>query len=157
MKKAQEEMVGFALIVIVVAVVLLVFLSISLKNKNNDFIESYEAESFVNSFLQYTTDCSNNLEYLNLERLIYSCNNQETCIDGREACAVLEDDLKGIVSESWNIVNRPVSGYVLNISSKDKDIISIKEGNISGDYKGTMQALGKDNVEISFIIYGRLD
>ena len=44
-KKAQSEMVGFALIIIIVAVVLLVFLSASVRNSNDDNTQSFEVES----------------------------------------------------------------------------------------------------------------
>jgi len=56
-KKAQEEMVGFALIIIVVAVILLVFLSIGLRKDGREDVESYEVASFIQSLLQYHTSC----------------------------------------------------------------------------------------------------
>ena len=62
-KKAQEEMVGFALIIILVAVILLIFLGFSLRDQEKETIESYEVESFIQSFLQYTSDCRDNLEF----------------------------------------------------------------------------------------------
>ena len=45
-KKAQEEMIGFALIIIIVMVVMMVFLSLGKGNVKED-IENYEAENFL--------------------------------------------------------------------------------------------------------------
>jgi len=58
-KHSQEEMVGFAIIIIVVAVILLVFLSIYLLKPSKTNLENYEIKSFINSFLEYTTSCEN--------------------------------------------------------------------------------------------------
>jgi len=59
-KKGQEEMIGFALIIIIVAVILLVFLAVSLKNSNKETLGVNEVDSFIQSFLSYTTDCKEN-------------------------------------------------------------------------------------------------
>ena len=56
--KGQEEMVGFALIVIIVAIILLVIIGLSLGTRGNrEAVQSYEAESFLSAALQYTSNC----------------------------------------------------------------------------------------------------
>src|SRR3989338_8353081 len=97
-KHAQEEMVGFALIIIVVAVILLVFIGFSIRKPQKENVESYEVANFIQSFLDYTTKCkdSANLEYLSIQKLIFYCNNKETCLDGKDACEVLDSTLRGI-------------------------------------------------------------
>ena len=141
-KKAQEEMVGFALIMIIVAVVLLIFIGFSLRNQEDEAVESYEVDSFIQAFLQYTTDCADGYEprYHSIRKLIVSCNNQEKCLDKRETCEVLEFTLKGIIKETWKIKgDRPVKGYDLKIiSDKDKIILNISDGNITKNYKGSI-------------------
>ena len=78
-KKAQEEMVGFSLIIIIVAIIILVLFSVSLRSKGN-IQESYETDNFMQAFLQYTTECSVSYSsnYLDVRRLIrkYSSNLQ---------------------------------------------------------------------------------
>ena len=63
-KKGQEEMVGFALILILVAIIVLVFIGFSIRSPEKESVESYEVESFLQSMLQYTTECENNVEKL---------------------------------------------------------------------------------------------
>ena len=129
-KRAQEEMVGFALIIIIVAVILLVFIGFSLRKPQKENVESYEVSSFIYSFLGYTTECrdSSNLEHLSIEKLIFYCDNNELCLNGQNTCDILSATLKEIAEESWKTgEDRPVKRYELKISSKDKEIIPIIE------------------------------
>ena len=141
-KKAQEEIVGFALIIIVVAVILLVFIGFSLKNQESGAIESYEVDSFIQSSLQYTTNCTDSLQTLSIQRLISYCQRQESCLDGRSTCDVLNSDMKGILEESWKIGSeRPVKGYEMNITSGGKNVFYMNQGNSTLNSKGSAQYL----------------
>ena len=152
-KKEQEEMVWFALIIIVVAVILLIFLGFALRGQEKETVESYEVESFIQSFLHYTSDCRDNLEFLSVQKLISGCSNNVKCLDGRLTCEVLEPILKGIVEESWLTgEERPVKGYELKINSAGGDILELKEGNITVNSKGSVQFL-PNNIEIFFTAY----
>ena len=151
-KKAQEEMIGFALIIIIVSVILLIFLGFSLREGREE-VESYEVESFIQSFLQYTSECEDNLEFLSVQELISDCSNNKRCLDGKEACDILNETLKGITQESWKTgLERPVKGYELKINALNKKIIEFKEGNITGNSKGALQYLPND-IEITFTAY----
>ena len=157
-KKAQEEMVGFGLIIIIVAVILLVFLGFYLRDSPKEIVESYEVESFIQGFLQHTTDCkdSGNLEYLSIKQLIFSCNDREKCLDKRESCEVLESTLTNLVKASWQVgLDTPVKGYELNITSETTLILFIKEGNMTKNYKGAMQDFSRSGnlFEILFTAY----
>jgi len=153
-KKAQEEMVGFGLIIIIVTVILLVLLGFSLKNSQKEIGESYEVNSFIQAFLQYTSDCKDNLGYLSTRKLITNCYDQKKCLDGRKTCDVLNSTLKEIIEESWKVEGeRPVKGYKLEIKSNEKEILLIEKGNITKNYKGSMQPLGKKNIDIFFTVY----
>lgn len=155
-KKAQEEMVGFALIMIIVAVILLVLLSISLRKPQQEEVESYEVDSFIQAFLQYTSGCRDDFEYLDVQELIIDCNDGRVCVDGRDTCEVLGSTMEGIVEESWNVgTDRPVVGYELKILSESGEILSISEGNQTQNYKGSSQNFFKrsNKFDISFIAY----
>ena len=89
-KKGQEEMVGFALIIIIVAVILLVFLGISYRTSKTVEINSYEVEGFIQSFLQTTSSCEGAREFLSVKDLIFSCHDVEDCLDGTPACDSLD-------------------------------------------------------------------
>lgn len=156
-KKAQEEILGFALIIILVAVILLVFLGFSIRKSSNiDMIESYEAESFIQSYLQYTTDCKDNLEFLTIQKLILDCSSGERCFINREekdTCEVLLTTTEEILEKSWKIgENSPIKGYELNISIDEEIILGLQKGETSMNYKGTSEHYPK-NINILFTLY----
>jgi hypothetical protein len=157
-KKAQEEIVGFAMIIIIVSVVLLVFLSISLKNNERETVQNYEIESFIQALLQHTSECrkSDNIEYLSIQRLIFSCNSKEKCLDGKDSCEVLEKTLKEIFDEYWRFGDeRPIKGRKMEIFSEGKELLLIQEGNVTSNSKGAVQEFFRSGSEvvINFEIY----
>jgi hypothetical protein len=159
-KKAQSEMIGFAIIIVIVAVLILVFLSISLNKSNEDYTESYEVESFIQSFLEYTTDCAITYEpnYQNIRRLIFRCMNEENCVDGNSSCEVLNETLKELVELSWNVgPDWPDKGYFLEIVSGDESIVKFSEGNVTQTSRGAKQSLSQgitgNKVDIFFEVY----
>lgn len=155
-RKGQEEIVGFALIIIIVAVIALVFLGISLNKQQKEAIQSYETESFVQALLQYTTNCSDDLEYLSVRKLVFSCDNRERCEDGRDSCEALNLTFKGIIEESWKVgQERPVKGFELKVISEDKEILVAQEGNATQRYREAMQAFNRKgrDYELTFRVY----
>lgn len=154
-KKAQEEMVGFAIIIIIVAVILLIFLGYSVQ-KPKEVVESYEIESFIQSMLQYTTECAQDYEpnYDSIEELIISCKKNEQCLNGKESCIVLEKDLSEIMELGWEIYeDSPIKGYNLKINSGSEVLIELGDGNLSNNYKSSHHALGKESINIQIYIY----
>ena len=154
-RKAQEEMVGFALIIIIVAVILLVLLSLSLRNPQEE-VESYKVGSFIQAFLQYTSDCRDDSKYLSIKDLISDCDDGRICLDGRSACEVLNSTLKDIAEESWKVgTDRPVAGYELKILSNNNEVLLLTEGNVTRNYKWSMQPFSKrgSNFEVFFTAY----
>jgi len=155
-KKAQEEMAGFALIIIIVAVILLVLLSFSLRKPQQEEVENYEVDSFIQAFLQYTSDCRDDLGYLSVQELIFDCDDKNICLDERSTCEALNSTLKGVIGVSWKIgVDRPVLGYELKIISGNTEILLLREGNKTQNYKGSMQNFVKrgSKVDIFFTAY----
>jgi len=152
-KRAQEEMVGFALIIIIVSVILLVFLSFSLTSSKKEIVESYEVESFIQASLQYTSDCRYNYEFRSVKDLIFDCNNGGVCGDGRDSCEVLNSTLKGILDSAWIVgEDRPVKGYALDIFSGEENMTSIKKGNETGSLKGSTQNFIKGGNSIDIVL-----
>ena len=145
-KQGQEEMVGFAMIIIIVAVVILILLGIALNKPETTSIDSYEVGSFIQASLQHTTDCSTDggQSYNDIENLISECDFEQICDDGRNACSVLDSELKKVTLEAWRVgENRPVKGYVLNITLDGNSLLSVSEGNETNNYKGASQPLPK--------------
>lgn len=153
---------GFALIVIVVAVILLIFLGFMIKKPVQREIESTEVANFLDSSLQFTSDCRDlgNKGYLTVSDLIIECREQQPCLDERDTCNVLEEILKGVMDNTWNTKNN-VKGYKLEIISgldKEKEnnekLLLIESGNQTKNSQGTSQTLGKDtDINIYIKVY----
>jgi hypothetical protein len=155
-KKAQEEMIGFAVIIIIVAVILLIFLAIFIRKPQKDSVESYEVQSFLQAMLQYTTNCSNTLEKINLQRVIFACYSNEMCLNGESACKILNNTLIGIVESSWKKEKGPILGYELEITREDLPFLEIKGGNESSLSRGGVEYFSRsgNSFEVKLEVYG---
>ncbi len=145
-KKAQEEMVGFVLIVVLVTVILVILLGIMLfKAKNVGQVPSYKVQSFIYSILSYSSDCSTNRQnHLPVQKLIGECLENGGCLDGKDSCAVLNETVSNLVRESWKTENRPVLGYKFTIAGEGIDPFEFSGGNITS--RNSM--LGTQNLQI---------
>ena len=159
-KKAQSEMIGFALIIIIVAVLILVFLSISLNKSKEDFTESYEVEGFIQGFLQHTTTCAINYEpnYQDIRKLIFKCAEESNCLDETTACETLNNTLLELLDLGWNVGPEwPNKGYLLNITSNGEPLLDMFEGNITQNSKGAIQSFSQgtsgQKIDIYFVVY----
>lgn len=100
-KKAQQEMVGFVLIVILVSIIGVIFLSLFLNQKQT--YNDGEVSSLLQSAMYYTSNCySSNNEPKQIEDLIQNCytNENRKCSDGRKVCDALEITIKKALDES---------------------------------------------------------
>jgi hypothetical protein len=105
-KKAQEEIVGFVLIMVIVAVGFLIFLGFNLRQGITTTEESFDLYQFLESSMEYTTECSLRYEkdFAKLGDLFESCYLGKNCFGGQQSsCEVLEATLEGIFSESFVI------------------------------------------------------
>lgn len=153
-KKAQEEMVGFALIIILVSIIFIVLLASYIRKPQSENIESPEVNSFVQSFLQYTTECEQNSENLTLQRLILECQKKEICDNRKETCKVLNDTLKSLITESWNVgPQSPVKGYNLIILSENKQVLNLTGGVVTKNYKTAPQSLPGEDKKLITILF----
>ena len=151
-KRSQEEMVGFALIIILVAIILLIFLGFSLNKQPKESLESREVESFLDATLSYTTECRDerNFEFLPIRKLIIDCSQGLLCHNGKNTCEVLEEDLKKITKKSWDLTR--YKGYEMKLMILNETLIPIiKEGNLTGNSKGYLEEV--DEIEIIFRAY----
>ncbi len=152
-KKGQEEMVGFALIVIIVAIILLILLGFYLSRPSSQSVKSYEAESFMQSMLQTSTNCINFFGYINVKDLIFACNSGDLC-NGEDSCSALNSTLQGILKNSWNVKpGSSIKGYSLNITSNTKEIVSLSAGNRTSNSEGTSQNYPDSNGNSISIIF----
>ncbi|MDD5023436.1 MAG: hypothetical protein PHU63_04670 [Candidatus ainarchaeum sp.] len=165
-KQAQEEIVGFSMIIVLVSVILLILLSISLKSGSESTVESYQVGSFLQSLIQETSDCSNkNVRYYSIEELMYKCyfgsfsGEEEICIDKRDTCDAFLKSVGTTLNRSWNPgigEDFPVKGYLLNITVDGELFKQIEAGNITQtSKKGALQELRNRGREfkLEFYIY----
>jgi hypothetical protein len=162
-KDAQEEMVGFGLIIIIVAVIGLVFLWFYITKPAEQNLKDYEAENFVQTVLQYTTDCKEaGRSYLNLKDLISWCSDPLKQCENGNSCAILNNTLKGILNESWDAgTEKRIKGYSLNISLTASDgtletsIYSRTAGNLTGNSRGYSDKYPNKRkwIDVTFSIY----
>ncbi|MFA5953861.1 MAG: hypothetical protein WC812_04675 [Candidatus Pacearchaeota archaeon] len=159
-KKAQEEMIGFALILVIIGVIILVFFTISIKNKTT-VEESYVTDNFIQALLQHSTDCAENYEtdYLDFRRLINKCANSGTgkCFQSSWTyCESLEKNLNSTLKNSWQISSDSYyKAYVLKINNKGNELLTIYDSankteltDVKSQFnsKGSVQNLGEIDI-----------
>ncbi|VVB83672.1 Uncharacterised protein [uncultured archaeon] len=155
-KLAQEEMVGFAVIVVIVGVILLILLSFLIKTPDQTIVQDSEIESFIESSLQYTTDCDSQIGFLPVQELIISCENGDICIDGRDSCDVLKSNLGNMVTKGWNVgTQSAVKGYEFKITADEQEKIKFQGGNKTASYQGAFQDFtrGGTDYQVSLNLY----
>ena len=154
--KGQEEMIGFGVIAVIVSIGLLILLSFWINSPTKGTTESYQVGSFIDSALQYTSSCENQIEFLPLQDLIIACDNKETCLDGTDSCIVLNSTVTDLINNGWNVGNQSVvKGYSLEITSNGQNELTMKEGNQTSNSKGGFQDFARsgNSYEFSLNVY----
>jgi hypothetical protein len=103
-KKAQEEMVGFVLVVAVVAVIFLVFLGIALRKPGaeQETTRVDELDLFLDAMLEFSTDCEVAGSSLNVKDLIFHVQKGKLCSPpSLSASQVLNETVKELIEASW--------------------------------------------------------
>jgi len=119
-RKAQEEMVGFILIVVLVAIAGVVFLGISLRGGEENRDNSNKIYSLLGGLSQITTACEipdTNLK--SVRELIRECSEGKicdvcegsTCGSSSSACEVLENTLKEAMVSSYAVTDKSYAKY----------------------------------------------
>ena len=144
-KKAQEEIAGFFIIVLIVVIVLVIFLGISLQKSNKTLPkESIDRKQFLESVMQYTTDCAISYEpaYLILSELIQECNEGlSICISGKQPCTIAKETINALIDKSFLISEKAATkGYefkaIHDNNKTNKEIITLAKGNCSNSIRG---------------------
>jgi len=137
-KKGQEEIVGFVVIIVLVAVVFLVILGLYLRQKAPATQkESIDVKQFLESAMEYTSDCITGPTYLSLGELVRECydNADSMCSSEESSCGVLNRTLEGLIETNWRYgPDRPFKGYIFNSTysssgSYGEEVLFIAKGN----------------------------
>ena len=142
-KKAQQEIVGFVLIVVLVIVGLMVFLIISLR-PSGDITNSGEVDSILSSIMRHTTDCAISYEpdYDNFQDLFKSCYKNKECSNlNIPACDYLNDTLRSVLGDMMKS-EASISAYELTFSEKQgAGLLRISDGNCTGKTSGAQRVI----------------
>jgi hypothetical protein len=137
-KRAQEEMVGFVLIIVIVAVIGLFFMFIMSKQAK-PYTPSSEIESFLQSSLIYTTSCypEQGASPYNLQYLAEACSNSKICNNGEDSCSILNKTISELLESSFNINQESkYKAYRFNIYEYGESMLSLEKGNLTGNLYG---------------------
>jgi len=136
-KRAQEEAVGFVLIIVLVAVIFTVFLGIMIHNssRSNDY-SSTEYSQYLSALMEVNTPCIVFYPaYAKVSDLIGYCFDSKICSNGNSSCAVLNSTLNNALKATILYGDeRAIKGYYFSIQySRDnstafQSIIKINKG-----------------------------
>lgn len=151
-RKGQEEMVGFAVVVVLVAVVGLILLVFALRSgTDSKQVEYYEVRQFLDSSMSVTTECTlrSNIDYASVRELVRVCYTSPQTICGKtekDVCEELDGYLEEIIKRGLRIgPEQPYEGFRLNITFEQSDVGTtetinpvrgISEGNCTGNFVG---------------------
>lgn len=155
-KKAQSEMVGFAIILIIITMLILGFLVHTIKKDSGEPVESYQVETFIQSFLEYTTECAKSYEpnYQSMRNVLIMCTKNQSCLNGESSCETFKKEMDGIMENSWFVgLEWPTKGYSLNITHRGIEIYSNVKGNSTQNSRGATQPF-EGGTTVKLQIYG---
>ena len=145
-KKAQNEMVGFILMVVLVMIGLMIFLVISLRT-SPDAADNLEVSNMLSAIMTHTTACAipSTPYYENFEDLFKSCYENDDCAGTvGPACDYLNETLPAIL-EDLMASEATVDSYQLDFSVADEigvqGIIRIFEGECEGEVLGSQRKI----------------
>ncbi len=166
-KLAQNEIVGFAAIIIIVMILGLMFLSFSIGRGDKIKKTSAELSDFLQSAMYFTTNCTTSYipDYKSIQDLIKACYRNENCINlDKIACVALKEDFSKVIKDSFQVSDSAKNkAYKLNIYYEDSEldippeyIMNFTEGkfNNCSSEAGASQSIFMDNgnlnVELDF-------
>jgi hypothetical protein len=146
-KKAQQEMVGFVLIVIIVIIALMIFLIFSLRG-GNESQNSLEASNMIDSIFKMTTDCAPVFEpdYNDFEDLFKTCYTGGRCNNiKKDACTYLNEILSDVLEQMVK-TQATVNSYTLDFYKKEGEgLLRISKGNCTGNTFSALKSISKDS------------
>lgn len=146
-KKAQQEMVGFVLIVVVVVIGLMVYLAISLRGGSEERT-SVHVGNMIDSVMKTTTECAVVFEpdYSDYRELFGGCYAGEVCSNlGRKSCDYLNESLSDVLA-TMTRSEAEINYYKFELFVKDGEgLLEIKQGNCTGKITGAQRQILKNS------------
>lgn len=149
--KAQQEMVGFVLIVVIVIIAVMVFLVFSLRGDNDDS-SSLEVENMLSSIFKMTTKCAPVFEpqYDDFEALFKTCYAGGKCANlNKKACDYLNESLSDVLIQITKS-QATINAYTLDFYTKEGEgILRISKGNCTGDTSSALKSISKNSIVLN--------
>lgn len=155
-KRAQQEMVGFVLIVVLVVVGLMVFLVISSRT-SDDVPKSVEVDNMLGALMKQTTECAIVYEpdYDTFEDLFKSCHQGRQCSNlDVSACDYLNESLTEILAGMF-ATEATIEAYRVDFYEKDdeggrQNLLRVSWGNCTGDVNSALRSVvsGSESIVI---------
>jgi cytochrome c1 len=139
-KKAQEESMGFVIIVMIVLVIGVVFLGLSIRGHKTPAQQKQELSDLSWAVLSYTTDCSISSETRDVWHLAQECDIRpgQPCDNGMAVCSALNSTLSDIfnnvIGTNATLASQYIHAYEFVVSMPSYGKMSTKQGNLTGNY-----------------------
>lgn len=163
-RKAQEEMTGFAMIIIIVSIIGLVLLAFMIRKPSTSQYNSFEVQQFLDTAMKIRSACTLAFDTapLRIADLIQQCysNSAESCQSGQKVCKSLQDTMKEITNSGWQInPQAPYTGYKMEIfleypsnsSKAPTKIMNISEGLCKNNFYGGQAILPEKSGDSNFV------
>lgn len=147
--KAQEEMIGFVMIILIVVVVGVILLGIGL-NKPKESKTSLEITDFLYTLFQYSVNCSDTYK-----DLIISCIKNEYC-NSISSCQALEDITLKVINTSLRVGSeKQYKAYEYKIFSGNSSVIYLTSGETTRNSVGSNVKIitSEDKINVSLKLY----
>ena len=123
-RKAQEEMLGFILIVVLIVVIGVVFLFLAKPKIKLE--KNIQIDNLLYSIMEYTV---NNKQMKEVIKECYEEGDESRCIELKRS---IEDMLNVMIAKSGMVIGKQLVGYSLNITNSEP-VLAIREGSLTGN------------------------
>ncbi|MGV8142878.1 MAG: hypothetical protein ACP5NS_04595 [Candidatus Pacearchaeota archaeon] len=163
-KRAQEEIVGFVLIVVLVVIVAVIFLGIRLRNPEVVQKDSEIVYQFIESAMEQTTSCKKTQtgNFIAVDDLMRECHaSNSICVTGEPSCEVLDNTIRNMLNATWVVgPEYPYKGYsaraVYSLNSSDQsqqeEVLNITQGNCQDSFVGSSYIIPEFPGTITFTV-----
>lgn len=150
-RRAQEEIVGFAVIILLVIVIGVVLFVISF-NKSSSGKTSLEVSDFLYSSFLYSVDCQQQIE--NINDLILACYKNEQC-DNESSCQLLEDTYKKMLESFRAGEDSKYKAYFFKINGGEQSLVYLEKGNSTRNSLGSSVKVitSEEAINVSLKLY----
>jgi hypothetical protein len=130
-RKAQQEIIGFVVIMLIIVIAGVLFLRFYLKSGSQVLNDDAEIKNFLESSAKYTSNCyiASESKFKTLEELITDCYSNKICSDRRNSCEVVNETYSEMLNQLWSTGKDSKIGYSglsfyisQNISDEDSKI-----------------------------------